>query len=85
MIIRQVKIMNKSGLHARPATIFVNMASKFKSTIFVEKGDFNFNGKSLISILSAGIKKGDVITLIIEGEDEEMADRVMLSWINNNY
>lgn len=85
MIIRQVKIMNKSGLHARPATIFVNMASKFKSTIFVEKGDFNFNGKSLISMLSAGIKKGDVITLIIEGEDEEMADRVMLSWINNNY
>lgn len=85
MIIRQVKIMNKSGLHARPATIFVNMASKFKSTIFVEKGDFNFNGKSLISILSAGIKKGDVINLIIEGEDEEMADRVMLSWINNNY
>jgi len=85
MIIRQVKIMNEAGLHARPAATLVNLASKFKSSIFVEKGDCNFNGKSLISILSSRIIKGDIINLIIEGEDEEIAEKALISLIKTNF
>jgi phosphocarrier protein HPr len=79
MIIRQVRVMNKAGLHARPAVKFVDLASKFKSEIFLEKADNRFNGKSIVSVLSAGIAHGDKINLIIEGEDEEIADRVLVS------
>ena len=77
--------MNEAGLHARPAAIFVNLASKFKSSILVEKGDDNFNGKSLISILSSRIIKGDIITLIIEGEDEEIAEKALISLIKTKF
>lgn len=85
MIVRQVRITNKSGLHARPAAMFVNMASSFKSAIFVEKGDSTFNGKSMISVLSAGINKEAKINLIIEGEDEEMAERALVNLIKSNF
>ncbi len=79
MIIRQVKVMNKAGLHARPAVKFVDLAGKFKSEIFLEKADSRFNGKSIVSVLSAGIACGDKINLIIEGEDEEIADHALVS------
>ncbi|MGI6588677.1 MAG: HPr family phosphocarrier protein [Peptococcia bacterium] len=85
MIIRQVKFMNESGLHARPAAVFVDLASRFKASIFVEKGEHSYNGKSIVSILSAGIGKGDKVNLIIEGEDEELADELLLSLIKNNF
>ncbi|MGI6144420.1 MAG: HPr family phosphocarrier protein [Clostridia bacterium] len=83
MIIRQLKIVNEAGLHARPAAMFVNLASKFKSSILVEKGDDVYNAKSLISILSSKIVKGDIINLIIEGEDEELAEKALTSLIEN--
>jgi len=85
MIIRQVKIMNDAGLHARPAAIFVNLASKFQSSIFVEKEDNRFNGKSLISVLSSQIIKGEIITLIIEGEDEEKAEKALTFLVKANF
>lgn len=85
MIIRQVKVTNESGFHARPAAIFVDMASRFKSTILVENENRNINAKSIISILSAGICKGAKISLIIEGEDEEIADKVLVSLIKSNF
>lgn len=85
MIIRQVEFTNEAGLHARPAAVFVDLASRFKASVFVEKGDYNFNGKSIVSVLSAGISKGDKVNLIIEGEDEEVAEKALLSLIKNNF
>ena len=73
MISRDVTIINSMGLHARPATFFVQSAHKYKSSIWVESGDRKVNAKSLLGILSLGIAKGMTVTLIADGFDEEEA------------
>ncbi len=66
-------IKNKVGLHARPATVFVREASKFKSTIMVTCGEKTVNAKSILSVLTLGAEQGAAITLNAEGEDAEAA------------
>ncbi len=73
MISRGVTIQNSVGLHARPATFFVQKANCFKSSIWVEKEDCRVNAKSLLGVLSLGISKGTSITLIADGVDEKEA------------
>lgn len=73
MISRSVTIRNSVGLHARPATFFVQKANSYKSSIWVEKEDCRVNAKSLLGILSLGITKGTTITLIADGIDENSA------------
>ncbi|MBQ8321328.1 MAG: HPr family phosphocarrier protein [Clostridia bacterium] len=70
MISRDVTIRNNVGLHARPATFFVQKANSYKSSIWVEKEDCRVNAKSLLGVLSLGISKGTEITLIADGQDE---------------
>ncbi|MFY9174884.1 MAG: HPr family phosphocarrier protein [Peptococcia bacterium] len=70
---REFVIKNKTGLHARPASVFVKKASSYKSQITLKKGNQTVNAKSIISLLSLGAGKGDKITIITEGEDEEIA------------
>ncbi len=70
MISRAVTICNSVGLHARPATFFVQKANSFKSSIWVEKEDCRVNAKSLLGVLSLGIAQGSEITLIADGADE---------------
>ena len=70
---REVVITNASGLHARPATFFIQKANCYKSTIWVEKDDRKVNAKSLLGVLSMGIAKGMTVTLIADGQDEETA------------
>lgn len=73
MISRGITIRNSVGLHARPATFFVQKANSFKSSIWVEKEDCRVNAKSLLGVLSLGISKGTEITLIADGVDENTA------------
>ena len=73
MISRGVTIRNSVGLHARPATFFVQKANSFKSSMWVEKEDCRVNAKSLLGVLSLGISKGTAITLIADGVDENNA------------
>lgn len=73
MISRDVAIVNSSGLHARPATFFIQKANTYKSTIWVEKDDRRVNAKSLLGVLSLGVAKGMTITLIADGTDEQAA------------
>jgi phosphocarrier protein len=73
MISRGITIRNSVGLHARPATFFVQKANCFKSSIWVEKEDCRVNAKSLLGVLSLGISKGSNITLIADGADEAEA------------
>ena len=73
MISRGVTICNSVGLHARPATFFVQKANSYKSSIWVEKEDCRVNAKSLLGVLSLGITKGTTITLIADGADESDA------------
>ncbi len=73
MITKEVTITNSVGLHARPATFFIQKANTYKSSIWVEKEDRRVNAKSLLGVLSLGIVKGMTITLIADGSDEAEA------------
>ena len=70
MISRSVTVKNNHGLHARPATFFIQKANSYKSSIWVEKEDCRVNAKSLLGVLSLGITEGTTITLIADGADE---------------
>lgn len=70
MVTEKLQIKNASGLHMRPAGIFVKEVQGFKSEVlFTFKGS-EYNAKSMINVLSAAVKCGDEIELIINGEDE---------------
>ena len=73
MYTKEVTVNNEVGLHARPATYFIKKANEFKSGIWVEKEERRVNAKSLLGVLSLGIVKGTVITLIADGSDEVAA------------
>ena len=73
MITKEAVINNQVGLHARPATFFIQKANEFKSSIWIEKDERRVNAKSLLGVLSLGIVKGMTITLIADGSDEQDA------------
>lgn len=73
MVSKEVAVKNPTGLHARPATLLVKKASSFKSDVSVEYNGKKANVKSLIGVLSLGVTKGAMITVIANGEDEEVA------------
>ena len=73
MLSREVTIKNNVGLHARPATFFIQKANSYKSAIWVEREDRRINAKSLLGVLSLGIVKGMNITIIADGADEAEA------------
>ncbi|MBE6545873.1 MAG: HPr family phosphocarrier protein [Ruminococcaceae bacterium] len=73
MIKKDVTITNNIGLHARPATFFIQKANSFRSSIWIEKEDRKVNAKSLLGVLSLGIAKGMTVTLIADGQDENEA------------
>ena len=67
MVTKEVVINNQVGLHARPATFFIQKANEFKSSIWIEKEDRRVNAKSLLGVLSLGIVKGTAVNLIADG------------------
>jgi len=73
MIQREVTITNSTGLHARPATFFIQKANTYRSSVWVVKDDRKVSAKSLLGVLSIGIAKGMTITLAADGEDEKEA------------
>ncbi len=83
MYSKEVTVTNSVGLHARPATFFIQKSNEFKSSIWVEKGDRRINAKSLLGILSLGIIKGTEIKIIADGVDEEAAVSSLANLIEN--
>ena len=83
MISRKVTISNNVGLHARPATFFIQKANSFKASIWVEKEDCRVNAKSLLGVLSLGITKGTTITIIADGGDEADAVDGLVGLVEN--
>ena len=85
MISRSVTIRNNHGLHARPATFFIQKANSYKSSIWVEKEDCRVNAKSLLGVLSLGIVKGTTITLIADGADETDAVAGLVALVESEF
>ena len=82
MYIKQATVNNQVGLHARPATFFIQKANEFKSTIWVEKDEQRVNAKSLLSL---GIIKGSTIDLIADGTDEKDAVDALVELISSDF
>lgn len=87
MLSRDIAIVNDVGLHARPATFFIQKANSYKSSIWIEKEDRRVNAKSLLGVLSMGIVKGTVVTIIADGVDEAEAidgiEKLILNELND--
>ena len=73
MISRDITIKNSVGLHARPATFFIQKANSYTSSIWIQKDDRRISAKSLLGVLSMGITGGMAITLVADGPDEAEA------------
>lgn len=85
MYVKDVVVQNQVGLHARPATFFIQKANEFKSSIWVEKGDRRVNAKSLLGVLSLGIAGGAGIRVIADGVDEVDAVDSLVSLVESGF
>ena len=85
MFSKDVVVQNQVGLHARPATFFIQKANEFKASIWVEKEERRVNAKSLLGVLSLGITKGSSIVISAEGPDEEEAVNALCTLIESNF
>ncbi len=85
MFVKDVVVQNQVGLHARPATFFIQKANEFKSTIWVEKEERRVNAKSLLGVLSLGIMGGAQIRILAEGSDEEAAVSALAELVDTGF
>ena len=85
MYTKTAVVNNQVGLHARPATFFIQKANEFKSSIWVEVEERRVNAKSLLGVLSLGIVKGTEITLIANGPDEEEAVEALATLLASEF
>ena len=85
MVIKDVVINNQVGLHARPATFFIQKANEFKSSIWIQKDDRKVNAKSLLGVLSLGIVKGTAISIIADGPDADEAIATLSELIDSEF
>ena len=85
MVSKEVVINNQVGLHARPATFFIQKANEFKSSIWVEKDERRVNAKSLLGVLALGIVKGTAITIIADGADQDEAIDTLSALIDSDF
>ncbi|MCI9224357.1 MULTISPECIES: HPr family phosphocarrier protein [unclassified Acutalibacter] len=85
MCAKEVLVQNQVGLHARPATFFIQKANEFKSSIWVEKEERRVNAKSLLGVLSLGIVGGVSIRIIADGTDEQEAVDALVALVNSGF
>ena len=85
MFVKEVVVQNQVGLHARPATFFIQKANEFKSSIWIEMEERRVNAKSLLGILSLGIVGGTSIRIIADGADEQQAVDALVELVESGF
>ena len=85
MFVKEVMVQNQVGLHARPATFFIQKANEFKSSIWIEKEERRVNAKSLLGVLSLGFVGGTTIKVMADGADEEDAVESLVKLIQSGF
>ncbi|MGN0559302.1 MAG: HPr family phosphocarrier protein [Acutalibacteraceae bacterium] len=85
MFVKDVLVQNKAGLHARPATFFIQKANEYKSTIWVEKDERRVNANSLLGVLSLGIIGGTTIKIMADGSDEVDAVEGLVALVESGF
>lgn len=82
---KDVLVQNQVGLHARPATFFIQKANEFKSSIWVQKDERRVNAKSLLGVLSLGIVGGTSIDIIADGSDGQEAVDSLVALVESGF
>lgn len=83
MVERDVEVLNRAGIHARPAALIVKVANQFESTLYIEKDRMKINGKSIMGIITLGAAYKSKLTITTEGPDEkEAADAIEHLFLN---
>ena len=85
MYSKDVMVQSQVGLHARPATFFIQKANEFRSSIWIEKEERRVNAKSLLGILSLGIIGGTQIKIIADGADEQAAVNALVELVESGF
>jgi phosphocarrier protein HPr len=85
MVQKEIVIQNKTGLHARPAKLLVELANQFKSDISVIKGDKEVNSKSILGVLTLGAGQGSTLVIRSNGSDEEEAIKAIDELIQSKF
>ncbi len=78
-------IINKAGMHTRPASILVKLASKYKSDFYIIKNGFQINGKSIIGVMSLAAEYGSKVILRFEGVDEKKASEEIIDYFERGF
>lgn len=85
MVIKKVKVLNEAGLHARPSSVLVKTASKFKSEFYIRMYGYKVNGKSILGVMTLAADHGAEMELILEGPDEEAAADMIAGLFENQF
>jgi phosphocarrier protein len=83
MVEKYAKVTNTSGLHAKPAALFVQTAGKFTSSIWITKDNVRVNAKSIMGLMSLGLSQGTEVLISAEGEDEHSAIKELVDLISS--
>lgn len=82
---QEVVIKNRAGIHARPASTIVNLATTFKSNIYIQKNGERINAKSIMGLITLGMHYNDKVTVLAEGEDEQQAVEAVVKLIERPF
>lgn len=85
MVVATSTIVNKLGLHARPAAMLVSTAARFESEVFFSRDDLRVNGKSIMGVMMLAAEKGATIKIEVEGVDEEASLKALLEVIQSGF
>ncbi|MGB9696007.1 MAG: HPr family phosphocarrier protein [Ignavibacteria bacterium] len=85
MIEKEVTIINRAGMHTRPASQIVKIASKYKADFFISKDGYEVNGKSIIGVMTLAAEQGSKLILKFSGVDEEELAREMIDFFERGF
>lgn len=85
MIEKTVKIINKAGLHTRPAATIVKMAAKYQCEFYISRDGMSINGKSIIGVMTLAAEEGAELVLTFSGDDEEQAAKEISDYFERGF
>lgn len=85
MIEREITVRNRAGVHTRPASMIVRTASQFDAEVYIQKDNYEINGKSVIGVMTLAAEQGATLKLIVEGEDEDEAAEALVALFEEGF
>lgn len=85
MLVREVTVLNRAGIHTRPASMIVREAARFRSEFFIRKDGYEINGKSIIGVMTLAAEQGATLELLFEGPDEQDAAEAIAAVFDSGF